>query len=533
MSEGGRAETVKAMLANNARRAPGYWIQLVLAAGIATLGLVLNSTAVVIGAMLVSPLMGPIIELGMGFAVGSSLLVMRASLRVALSVVVAVVVAMLLTLSLPFHEVTAEVSARAAPTALDLLVAIFCALTAAYTTVRPGADSTAAAAGTAIGIALVPPLCAVGFGIGTFSGTVTAGASLLFTANLSAILVLSVFSFLLLGFNRVDAERLEASFTERDETRTGRLAARFQSALALGFGSRHGVPMRLLVPVLFLGAVYVPLRSALNEVTWEVHARDAVRRLVHEASPGAVQTQVTIERRTLALRLLVVAAADAAIALEDSLTARIGRATGVVPSVSVIAVPNARSLLAQAAAEARMPASSVRPVEPARDLRQAVASALAAEWPAAAGPLGAWTLTMFARDTVRLTVWHLGAPIGAVAEALLSRSLAAHVHAPVVLASRALPAAPVAVAAGGTTEWLQSARAIVNEIAQTDSVVACARAPVRRLQPASMRRALAALRATDLFRAGRLTIAEGATLDLRAALRSCDGLAVSAAAPPA
>ena len=72
-----RVQTVVAMLEFNARRAPGYWIQLFLSAGIAILGLVLGSTAVVIGAMLVSPLMGPIVELGMGFAVGSAFLVIR------------------------------------------------------------------------------------------------------------------------------------------------------------------------------------------------------------------------------------------------------------------------------------------------------------------------------------------------------------------------------------------------------------------------------------------------------------------------
>jgi glutathione S-transferase len=65
VDESHRADTVITMLTNNRRRAPGYWIQLLLAMGIATLGLVLNSIAVVIGAMLVSPLMGPIVELGM------------------------------------------------------------------------------------------------------------------------------------------------------------------------------------------------------------------------------------------------------------------------------------------------------------------------------------------------------------------------------------------------------------------------------------------------------------------------------------
>jgi len=146
VDESGRTETVVSMLSNNRRRAPGYWIQLSLAMGIATVGLVLNSTAVVIGAMLVSPLMGPIVELGMGFAVGSPLLTLRASLRVFLSTAIVVGGATVLTLALPFHELTPEIAARTAPTALDLLVAAFCALTAAYTTVRPASDTTSAAA---------------------------------------------------------------------------------------------------------------------------------------------------------------------------------------------------------------------------------------------------------------------------------------------------------------------------------------------------------------------------------------------------
>ncbi|MDQ2665533.1 MAG: DUF389 domain-containing protein, partial [Gemmatimonadota bacterium] len=340
IDENGRSETVVAMLANNARRAPGYWIQLLLSAGIATLGLVLNSTAVVIGAMLVSPLMGPIVELGMGFAVGSPLLLMRAFVRVTLSIVIAIAFSALLTLALPFHEITAEISARIAPTALDLLVAAFCALTAAYTTVRPGSDTTAAAAGTAVGIALVPPLCTVGFGLGTGSLAVARGSALLFTANLSAILVLSVLSFLLIGYNQVDAAALERGFVDHDDTRTDKVAARLQRGLQHILGSKFSLPTRVIVPAVFFVAVFFPLRQALTEVTWEVRARDAVRRIVHEISPSAVQTQVSIERRTLSLRVLIVGTTARAVIVEDSLIGLIERATGVTPTVSVVALPN-------------------------------------------------------------------------------------------------------------------------------------------------------------------------------------------------
>ncbi len=77
------------------------------------------------GAMLVSPFMDALVELGMGFAVGWSLRVMRASVRVVLSVGIAIAAAALITMALLFQEITAEVSARAAPTVLDLLVAMF------------------------------------------------------------------------------------------------------------------------------------------------------------------------------------------------------------------------------------------------------------------------------------------------------------------------------------------------------------------------------------------------------------------------
>ena len=138
------------MIAQHHTEAASYWAQLVLAVGIATFGLVLNSGAVIIGAMLVAPLMGPIVELAMGLAVGSALLVLRSALRIGVSILVAVLSAGVLTRALPFQEVTSEVAARTSPTLLDLMVACFCALTAAFVTLKPR-DTVTTAAGTSIG----------------------------------------------------------------------------------------------------------------------------------------------------------------------------------------------------------------------------------------------------------------------------------------------------------------------------------------------------------------------------------------------
>ncbi|MEO6527028.1 MAG: DUF389 domain-containing protein [Gemmatimonadaceae bacterium] len=518
-----RTHTVAIMLANNARRAPGYWIQLLLATGIATLGLVLNSTAVVIGAMLVSPLMGPIVELGMGLAVGSALLVMRAGVRVGMSVAVAVGFAALLTLALPFHELTAEISARAAPTALDLLVAVFCALTASYTTVRPGADSTAAAAGTAVGIALVPPLCAIGFGLGTAAPEIASGAALLFTANLSAILGLSVVSFLLLGFHRVDAAVLEHDFLDRDETGSYRLATRLHLRLRELFGTRYGIAMRVVIPILFLAAVYAPLRRALDEVTWEVRARDAVRRIVREESPGAVQTQMTLERRALSLRLLIVGTTARAVSLERGLTARLGALIGGTPTVTVVAVPNARTLLAEqsAAARAAVPAT---PAPPSVDeLRARAAAVLADAWPAEAGPVLGWELSLPAHDSALMVVRHAGAPFGPAGERLLARALSAGLRSPVALRVSSLPGVPFVSASGRERAWLDTATTMLTEIVRTDSAVACVRGPIARARrrTAAQRAILSALRRSAGSDSARVTIDDGAHWEIRAAAGTC------------
>jgi uncharacterized membrane protein len=81
--------------------------------------------------------MGPIVQLGMGLAVGSPFMVVRVGLRIGLSIVVAIGGSALLTRSLPFRELTTEIAARTTPTVLDLVTAAFCAATAVYATMRP------------------------------------------------------------------------------------------------------------------------------------------------------------------------------------------------------------------------------------------------------------------------------------------------------------------------------------------------------------------------------------------------------------
>ena len=259
-----RATRVAAMLAGGKGATAGYWLQLLLAMAIATLGLVLGSTAVVIGAMLVSPLMTPILSLGMGLAVGSPLLVLRSAIMIAASVTVVVASAALITLVMPIHELTSEISSRTSPTALDLAIASCCAVGGVYAVIRPGSDTASAAAGTAIGIALLPPLCVVGYGFGVATTGIASGAGLLFTANFCAILLFSVLGFSLLGYAHVDVALIER---EHAEAAPAGITARVARRLSVFFAPKLGPAVRVAMPIAMVLSVFWPLRSALTEVT--------------------------------------------------------------------------------------------------------------------------------------------------------------------------------------------------------------------------------------------------------------------------
>lgn len=507
-----RTQTVVTMVENNRRRAPGYWIQLVLATGIATLGLVLDSTAVVIGAMLVSPLMNPLLELGMGFTVGSAFLVFRASIRVTLSVLVVVAGSALLTIALPFHDLTSEIAARTAPTALDLLIAVFCALTAAYTTVRPTSDTTSAAAGTAIGIALVPPLCVTGFGIGIGAMPVAGGAMLLFTANLSGIMVLSVLGFLTLGFNQVRADRVESELASAEERSTDRLAVRAEVGLQSAFGSRYGLALRLVIPLVFLAAVFVPLRRALEEVTWQVRARDAVRRILADEAPRAVQTRAAVEHHTISLRLVVVGSQDHAANMERHVRTRVETATGVAPNVVMTAVPDTRALSAMTTAvelAAHSEASRADPIDLSA-LRSRVEQPLLDAWPrAAAGELLDWMLTLPARGDPILTVYHIGPALGAAGEALLARALDPGLSRRPHIADSALVTTVAVAPLGRELAWRTAAWPLLRWVATVRGAAACVRGPLdRRSRSAGQRATIDSIRTSAANRAGRVTLAD-------------------------
>jgi uncharacterized hydrophobic protein (TIGR00271 family) len=176
-----------------------YMAALIFANLIALLGLLSNSVAVVIGAMLISPLMGPIFTLGLSFAMGHLVLARKAARIIALSVLVTVLVAAFFTVLSPLKEATPEILARTRPNIYDLLIAIFSgAIGAIALCTRKNYLFTTT--GVAVATAVIPPLSVVGYGLGTFQFTLALGGFFLFFTNLVAIVISSDIVFMLLRF---------------------------------------------------------------------------------------------------------------------------------------------------------------------------------------------------------------------------------------------------------------------------------------------------------------------------------------------
>lgn len=174
-----------------------YLFMLAMSAGIAVLGLLLSSPAVVIGAMLISPLMGPILGLGFALATADAGQIRRAGFALVAGAVLAVAFCAALVLMSPLQNVTPEIAARTRPNLFDLLVALFSALAGSYAVIHGRAGTIV---GVAIATALMPPLATVGFGLATGNWTVFGGALLLFVTNFVTIALTAAVMARLYGF---------------------------------------------------------------------------------------------------------------------------------------------------------------------------------------------------------------------------------------------------------------------------------------------------------------------------------------------
>ncbi|MDH5508422.1 MAG: DUF389 domain-containing protein [Anaerolineae bacterium] len=180
-----------------------FFVMVLLSCAIATLGLLNDSAATIIGAMLVAPLMSPILGLGLASIKGDTKLLKNAATALGRGAVLAVVLSIILTWVndlLPFitlQELPNEVLSRTRPSPIDLGVALAGGLAATFALVQP--NLSAALPGVAIATALMPPLCVVGVGIALNRWDVAGGAFLLFITNAITIAAASIMLFFALG----------------------------------------------------------------------------------------------------------------------------------------------------------------------------------------------------------------------------------------------------------------------------------------------------------------------------------------------
>jgi len=176
-----------------------YLVLMVLSTMLAAVGLYLDSASVIIGAMLLAPLMAPIVSLAMGMLRGDIELFKKSTKKIIIGALIALFSSALITLLFPDKPVTSEMLARLNPTLLDLAVAIISGIAAAYS--KSFREIIQSLAGVAIAVALVPPLAVAGIGVGRLDFYFFYQAFLLFVTNLVGIIIAATFTFRVLGYS--------------------------------------------------------------------------------------------------------------------------------------------------------------------------------------------------------------------------------------------------------------------------------------------------------------------------------------------
>ena len=184
-------------------RGTNLWI-LVFAIFIASLGLNINSTAVIIGAMLISPLMGPIMGIGLGFGINDLQLVKKSVRNYTYAVIVGLITSFIYFSISPLSDAYSELLARTSPTIFDVLIALFGGLAGMLANSSKSKGNVIP--GVAIATALMPPLCTAGYGLATMNFKYFFGAAYLFTIN---TVFIALATFATVKFLRFPVKQLE------------------------------------------------------------------------------------------------------------------------------------------------------------------------------------------------------------------------------------------------------------------------------------------------------------------------------------
>lgn len=287
---------VVARVAEESGWSPRYAFMTMMSAGIAVLGLLLSSPAVVIGAMLISPLMSPILGFGFSLALFDFAEMRRSLIALMVGAGAAIAFTALIVLVSPLQAPTAEIVARTRPNLFDLGVALFAALAGSFAIIRGRGETIV---GVAIATALMPPLAVVGFGLATFNLPVLGGALALFVTNFITIALSATAMARFYGF--------------------GHHLSSQQTWLQTG------------VLLFVFGVMAVPLGLSLNRIAREALTVSEVRSLLSQRfgdQARVTQVEVKFDRDPIDVRAVVITPRDRmqkTAPLEKSLTASLGR----------------------------------------------------------------------------------------------------------------------------------------------------------------------------------------------------------------
>lgn len=191
-------EKLFTVLRKNAELSSAFVVMMILSTLIATYGLFADSSPVIIGAMILAPIISPIVSFSMGMVRYDKDMLKTGVITILIGTLVSLFFAAMITILIPIKVHTSVIDARLSPTLLDLGIAIFSGIAAAYAHAKEGIAKSLA--GVAIAVALVPPLAVAGIGIGWWDWDVFSGAFLLYLTNLAGIILFSGLTFLILGF---------------------------------------------------------------------------------------------------------------------------------------------------------------------------------------------------------------------------------------------------------------------------------------------------------------------------------------------
>ncbi len=186
------------VLREKARITAPFMIMMILSTLIATFGLFGNSSPVIIGAMILAPIITPIVSFSMGMVRYDTQMLKTGITTISAGTFVSLLFAAGVSMIIPLEILTSEIEARLSPNLLDMGIAVVSGVAAAYAHAEQGIAKSLA--GVAIAVALVPPLAVAGIGIGWWDWDVFSGAFLLFLTNLAGIIMFAGITFLFLGF---------------------------------------------------------------------------------------------------------------------------------------------------------------------------------------------------------------------------------------------------------------------------------------------------------------------------------------------